>query len=90
MVFALVCLREANASGLRAPSERRQVFASGQAGRSAAPTIHPFIDLSDFFGFLNLSQLFQLAVPIELADEGGILAPVRLNLDKEFEEDFRT
>src|ERR1700735_4794843 len=38
--------------------------------------------------FLVVGELFQLAMPIELANDRGILAPVRLDFDHEFQEDF--
>jgi hypothetical protein len=55
---------------------------------SSAAAAKPFGDLLNSLGFLNLGELFQLAVPIELADQGGILAPVRLNLNEQFKKDF--
>lgn len=56
--------------------------------RSDASNQSLFNDLLNFLGFLNLGELFQLAVPIELADQGRILAPVRLNLNEQFKKDF--
>jgi hypothetical protein len=38
--------------------------------------------------FLVVGELFELAVPIELANDRGILTPVRLHFDHEFQKDF--